>query len=94
MDETALYYFNRGVSTAAYRELGCHEETGEFGERVYRFAVWAPNAEFVSVVGDFNFWNVEADRMERAGTTGVWELRIGIANEGDLYKYADRKSVV
>ena len=88
MDETALYYFNRGVSTAAYRELGCHEETGEFGERVYRFAVWAPNAEFVSVVGDFNFWNAEADRMERAGTTGVWELTIGIANEGDLYKYA------
>ena len=34
-DETALYYFNRGVSTAAYRELGCHEATGEYGERVF-----------------------------------------------------------
>ncbi|MEA4940348.1 MAG: alpha-amylase family glycosyl hydrolase, partial [Christensenella sp.] len=87
-DETALYYFNRGVSTAAYRELGCHEATGEYGERVYRFSVWAPNAEFVSVVGSFNFWNVEADRMERAGTTGVWEITIGVAQPGDLYKYA------
>ncbi|NLI54737.1 MAG: 1,4-alpha-glucan branching protein GlgB [Clostridiales bacterium] len=87
-DETALYYFNRGVSTAAYLELGCHEGVGEYGERVYRFSVWAPNAEFVSVVGGFNFWNIEADRMERVGTTGVWEIAIGVARPGDLYKYA------
>jgi len=87
-DETALYYFNRGVSTAAYLELGCHEAVGEFGEKVYRFSVWAPNAEFVSVVGAFNFWNAEADHLERGGTTGVWEVTIGIAQEGDLYKYA------
>ncbi len=87
-DETALYYFNRGVSTAAYLELGCHEGVGEFGERVYRFSVWAPNAEFVSVVGTFNFWNIEADHMERVGETGVWEIAIGITRPGDLYKYA------
>ncbi len=87
-DETALYYFNRGVSTAAYLELGCHAGTGEYGERIYRFAVWAPNAEFVSVVGSFNKWNIEADKMHRAGTTGVWELCVGVAHEGDLYKYA------
>ena len=87
-DETALYYFNRGVSTAAYLELGCHEGVGEYGEPVYRFSVWAPNAEFVSVVGTFNLWNAESDRMERVGTTGVWEVAIGVAHEGDLYKYA------
>ncbi len=87
-DETALYYFNRGVSTAAYLELGCHEGAGEFGERVFRFSVWAPNAESVSVVGTFNFWNSKADPMERVGTTGVWEVAIGVAQAGDLYKYA------
>ena len=87
-DETALYYFNRGVSTAAYLELGCHEGVGEFGERIYRFSVWAPNAEFVSVVGTFNFWNIEADHMERVGETGVWEIAIGVTRPGDLYKYA------
>ena len=88
MDETALYYFNEGVSTAAYESLGCHLETGEYGEPVYRFAVWAPNAECVSVVGTFNRWNIEADPMSRVGTTGVWEVRVGVAHEGDLYKYA------
>jgi len=87
-DETALYYFNRGVSTAAYLELGCHEGAGEFGERVFRFSVWAPNAESVSVVGTFNKWNEKADPMERVGTTGVWEVAIGVAKPGDLYKYA------
>ena len=87
-DETALYYFNRGVSTAAYLELGCHEGAGEFGERVFRFSVWAPNAESVSVVGTFNKWNEKADPMERVGTTGVWEVAIGVARPGDLYKYA------
>ena len=87
-DETALYYFNRGVSTAAYLELGCHEGVGEYGERVFRFSVWAPNAAAVSVVGTFNFWNEKADPMERVGTTGVWEIAIGVALPGHLYKYA------
>ena len=87
IDDTALYYFNEGISTAAYQSLGCHGMTGEFDEPVYRFAVWAPFAEYVSVVGDFNEWNPDADPMQRVGTTGVWETHIGIAHEGDLYKY-------
>ena len=87
VDDTALYYFNEGISTAAYQSLGCHAMTGKYGEPVYRFAVWAPYAEYVSVVGAFNGWNPDADPMYRVGTTGVWETHIGIANEGDLYKY-------
>ncbi len=87
IDDTALYYFNEGISTAAYLSLGCHPMTGEYGEPVYRFAVWAPYAEYVSVVGTFNGWNPQADPMHRLGTTGVWEVHIGIANEGDLYKF-------
>ena len=87
VDDTALYYFNEGISTGAYLSLGCHLTEGAFGEPVYRFAVWAPFAEYVSVVGDFNEWNPDADPMELIGTTGVWEVHIGIAHEGDLYKY-------
>ena len=87
IDDTALYYFNEGISTGAYLSLGCHAMTGEYNEPVFRFAVWAPYAEYVSVVGDFNKWNPEADYMHRVGTTGVWEIHIGIAHEGDLYKY-------
>ena len=87
IDDTALYFFNEGISTAAYQSLGCHAMTGEGGEPVFRFAVWAPYAEYVSVVGTFNEWNPQADPMHRVGTTGVWEAHIGIAHTGDLYKY-------
>ncbi|MEG1523441.1 MAG: 1,4-alpha-glucan branching protein GlgB [Clostridia bacterium] len=87
IDDTALYYFNEGISTAAYQSLGCHAMTGAYGETVYRFAVWAPYAEYVGVVGTFNEWNPQADPMHRIGTTGVWEVHIGVAHQGDLYKY-------
>jgi 1,4-alpha-glucan branching enzyme len=62
------------------------------GYDAYRFVVWAPNAAGVSVVGGFNSWNVEADPMEPCGTTGVWQAVIGIAHEGDTYKYAIQTS--
>ena len=88
LDDTELYFFNEGISTAAYRALGCHACTGLQGERVYRFAVWAPEARAVSVVGDFNEWNPRADPMHMVGTTGVWEAHLGFAREGQLYKYA------
>ncbi len=88
LDDTELYYFNEGISTAAYRALGCHAVEGAYGERVYRFAVWAPNARAVSVVGDFNGWNPAADPMRPVGTTGVWEAHLGLVTPGDLYKYA------
>ncbi|MDO4572144.1 MAG: 1,4-alpha-glucan branching protein GlgB [Clostridia bacterium] len=88
LDDTALYYFNEGISTAAYQALGCHAATGAYGEPVFRFAVWAPNARAVSVVGSFNEWNAFRDPMQPVGTTGVWAVQIGIAHAGDLYKYS------
>ncbi|MGN0784885.1 MAG: alpha-amylase family glycosyl hydrolase, partial [Candidatus Aphodomorpha sp.] len=88
LDDTELYFFNEGISTAAYRALGCHACTGLQGERIYRFAVWAPEARAVSVVGDFNEWNPKADPMHMVGTTGVWEAHLGFAREGQLYKYS------
>ena len=88
LDDNELYFFNEGISTAAYEALGCHARTGAYGERVYRFAVWAPEALAVSVVGDFNAWNAAADPMHMVGTTGVWEAHLGFAREGQLYKYS------
>lgn len=89
LDETELYLFNEGTNAYAYRALGCHKVSMN-GYEAYRFAVWAPNAEAVSVVGSFNEWNENADPMHRCGETGVWEVHIGIAHMGDLYKYAIR----
>ena len=89
LSKTELYLFNTGDAAYAYKTLGCHPvERG--GESAFRFAVWAPSARAVSVVGSFNEWNIAADKMQPAGTTGVWLAYIGAsyAHVGDLYKYA------
>ena len=88
LNDTELYYFNEGISTAAYRSLGCHLVQDEAGVSQWRFAVWAPNARRISVVGDFNEWNPSADLMHPVGTTGIWEAHLGFAMPGHLYKYA------
>lgn len=88
LDQTELYLFNEGKSAYAYRALGCHCVTMEDGGAAYRFAVWAPNALSVSVVGSFNNWDVNANIMEPCFTTGVWQAHIRNACAGDLYKFA------
>ncbi len=87
LTDEELYYFNEGTTKTAYRSLGCHRVENN-GEWVWRFSVWAPNARSVAVAGDWNGWNPNADRMYPVGSTGVWEILIGIAYEGQLYKYA------
>ena len=88
LDQTELYLFNEGKNAYAYRALGCHRVIMEDGEPAYRFAVWAPNALSVSVVGTFNDWNINADVMRPCSTTGVWQAHVRDACEGDLYKFA------
>jgi 1,4-alpha-glucan branching enzyme len=87
LDDTELFLFGEGTNAYAYRALGCHlVRRGK--TPVARFAVWAPNAAAVSVVGDFNNWDAEKNPMEKRNGTGVWECHIpGIAG-GELYKYA------
>ena len=82
---TFLYYYHNGVSTHAYEFLGCHPEKRD-GVDGFVFRVWAPNAQAVSVVGDFNFWNGEDLYMERI-SHGVWEAWSPNAKEGQAYKY-------
>ena len=74
--------FYNGNCDNAYEPLGCHK----LEENVYHFAVWAPNAKAVSVVGDFNNWLVNHDNLELQD--GIWQITINGARNGDCYKYA------
>ena len=78
--------FAVGVHYTIYEKLGAHpmELDGESGTY---FAVWAPNAMRISVVGDFNGWDGRIHQMRRLGDSGIFELFIPGAEAGDCYKY-------
>jgi 1,4-alpha-glucan branching enzyme len=80
-----LYLFGEGKHERIYDKLGAHP----YGDGT-RFAVWAPNAERVSVVGDFNQWDGNASVMRGRGSSGVWELSIPGIGPGAAYKYEIR----
>ena len=84
-----LFLFNSGRLTQAWRTLGAIPVQRE-GVSGTRFAVWAPNAERVSVVGDFNRWDGRRHPMASRGASGVWELFIPEVAIGALYKYEIR----
>ncbi len=73
--------FYNGECTNAYELLGCHK----VAEGLYHFAVWAPNAKCVSLIGDFNQWLVYHDKMQLED--GIWQITVE-ARPGDCYKYA------
>jgi 1,4-alpha-glucan branching enzyme len=77
-----LYYFAEGTHSRLYECLG-----GHVAESGARFAVWAPNAKRVSVVGDFNGWNAAAHVLAPRGQSGIWEGSIPDIGPGTLYKY-------
>ncbi len=81
-----LRAFNAGVCYDIYKVLGAHLKTIDGVEGV-QFAVWAPNAVRVSVVGDFNNWDGRIYQMRRVEDTGVFELFIPGIKEGAIYKY-------
>jgi len=87
-----LYLFNEGRLLQAYRMLGAHRVRNH-GVTGTRFAVWAPNAERVSVVGDFNRWDGRVYPMMVHGHSGVWELFIPDLPEGAVYKYEIRNRI-
>ena len=85
--ELPLYLFHEGSLHTAYDFFGSHPCKREGAEgRVFR--VWAAKAQGVSLVGDFNNWNAEANRMEQLGDTGVWEVFVTGLKTFDSYKYA------
>jgi 1,4-alpha-glucan branching enzyme len=85
--ELDIYLFGQGQHWDLYRVLGAHPHDGDLGPG-YRFAVWAPNARGVSVVGDFNDWAPDAHALHPVAASGVWAGYIPGLTMGELYKLA------
>ena len=84
--ELDQYLFGQGTHYDIYRKLGAHPVKEGDEEGVY-FAVWAPNAQGVSVIGEFNEWDEQANLMTKAGPIGVFETFVPGAKIGQLYKF-------
>ncbi|MEM9487822.1 MAG: alpha-amylase family glycosyl hydrolase, partial [Myxococcota bacterium] len=81
-----LYLFNQGEHFQLYHKLGAHP-TEQDGQRGTYFAVWAPDADKVSVVGDFNEWNGLSHPLQPRASSGIWEGFVPEAAPGHIYKY-------
>ncbi len=88
IDETSLYLFNNGTNYESYHMLGAHPATDAHGVFGYLFALWAPNAESVSVVCDNNGWDRSRNIMHKISTSGVWEVFVPHITEGQNYKFS------
>jgi 1,4-alpha-glucan branching enzyme len=85
--EQDIYYFREGSHSRLYRVLGAHPEIVD-GRSGVHFAVWAPNAERVTVIGDFNGWDRDAHPLSvRGDSSGIWEGFIDGVEHGAAYKY-------
>ena len=87
ISEMDRYLFGEGTHYEIYNKLGAHPVTYRKKKGMY-FAVWAPHALSVSVTGDFNHWDPEANPMKLLGTSGIYECFIPDLGQGELYKYA------
>lgn len=87
-----LYLFNEGTHFRLYDKLGAHPIRSEGVEGTY-FAVWAPNAEQVSVIGTFNEWAEDRHPLRLRGQSGIWEGFIPGVGKGTLYKFHIRSRV-
>ena len=86
ISETDAYLFGNGTHYDIYKKLGAHPSE-ENGEKGFFFAVWAPNAEAVHVIGTFNNWDEEKYPMKKLNDGGIWTLFIPGIGAGELYKY-------
>jgi len=82
-----LHLFNEGTHSRLYRKLGAHVGTGVDGSAGTHFSVWAPNAERVSAVGDWNGWDGSANRLAPIAGSGLWHGFATRARSGSVYKY-------
>ncbi|MFN3823701.1 MAG: 1,4-alpha-glucan branching protein GlgB [Pseudorhodobacter sp.] len=89
LGELDEYLLGEGTHLRLWAALGAHPVTHEGAAGVH-FAVWAPNASRVSVVGEFNLWDGRRAPMRRRGATGVWEIFLPGVTEGTAYKYEIR----
>lgn len=86
LSEGDVYLIGEGNNHRVYEKLGAHFKEHQ-GVQGVAFAVWAPSAQRVSVVGDFNYWNGLCHPMRTLGSSGIWELFIPGIAQGVKYKY-------
>jgi 1,4-alpha-glucan branching enzyme len=82
-----LFLFNEGTHVRMFQKLGAHVTEVESIVGVY-FAVWAPSADAVSVIGDFNQWNAELTPLHPRGSSGIWEGFVPGLTQGAVYKFS------
>jgi 1,4-alpha-glucan branching enzyme len=85
LSDQDIYLFNEGTHRRLADRLGSHRVPDGDG---YYFAVWAPNATAVSVIGDFNGWSQGSAMLSPRGSSGIWEGVVPAAQIGQVYKYA------
>ncbi len=85
--EVDRYLYNNGKHYEIYEKLGAHKKNYKGEDGMY-FAVWAPHAKQIGVVGDFNGWNPEKNPMTSLADSGIWEAFVPGLSIGALYKYA------
>jgi 1,4-alpha-glucan branching enzyme len=81
-----VHLFNEGTHFRLYNKLGAHCMTRD-GEAGVHFAVWAPNAESVTVIGEFNGWNKSSHPLHPFGNSGIWQGFVAGIRHGSAYKY-------
>ena len=86
LQELDIWLLSEGKHLRPYEKLGAHPQTLDNVAGV-SFAVWAPNAQRISVVGEFNFWDGRRHPMRQRRENGIWELFIPAVHEGQLYKF-------
>ncbi|HEY5889723.1 MAG TPA: 1,4-alpha-glucan branching enzyme, partial [Acidimicrobiia bacterium] len=82
LTEDDLHLWNEGTHYRLYEKMGAHEVDGGV-----QFAVWAPNADAVSVVGDWNGWDPATNQLSPRGVSGIWEGFVEGVGPGAAYKY-------
>ncbi|SUQ42281.1 1,4-alpha-glucan branching protein GlgB [Clostridium neonatale] len=85
--ENDIRLFKSGIHYEIYKKLGAHPKRIDDQDGI-SFSVWAPNAQEISVIGDFNGWDIENNKMNPIGDSGIFELFIPGALIGQRYKYA------
>ncbi|HUX86544.1 MAG TPA: 1,4-alpha-glucan branching protein GlgB, partial [Chloroflexota bacterium] len=86
LSDDDVFLFNEGTNYRLYEKLGAHSLTSQDVRGTY-FAVWAPNASQVSVVGNFNNWERDRHPLHSRGQSGIWEGFIPGIDQGEIYKY-------
>ena len=86
LTDVDLHLFNEGSHNRLYHKLGSHLVT-QNGQPGTYFAVWAPDAERVTIIGDFNGWNKTSHDLRPRGSSGIWQGFVPGIGKGTIYKY-------